>query len=60
MLPHQHIVDAPNDEPAVERDYPNNVPFRSAIRNELTSYPVNLYKVDLRECTLEILDKHES
>ena len=54
LLPHQHTVDAPNDQPAAEKDFPSNVPFRSAIRAELTSYPVNLFKVDLRECTLEI------
>ena len=31
FLPHQHTVDAPGDEPAVERDYPSMVSFRTAI-----------------------------
>ena len=54
LLPHQHTIDAPGDEPAIERDYLSTLPFQSAIKNRLTSYPVNLYKVDLKECTLEI------
>ena len=40
LLPQQHTVDPPEDGPARMRDYHSLHLFKSAIKNRLTSYPV--------------------
>ena len=38
LLPHQHTVDPSEDSPSRVRDYHSSHPFKSAIKNRLTSY----------------------
>ena len=56
LLPHQPTVDALGNEPAVQRDLLTELLFRLAIKDQLTTYPIDHYKVDLKECHVEISD----
>ena len=56
LLPHQHTVDPPEDGPARMRDYHSSHPFKSAIKNRLTSYPVESGEVRLGGSPVEVFD----
>ena len=56
LLPRQHTVDPPEDRPAIMRDFHSSHPFKSAIKNRLTSYPVESGEVRSSGSPVEISD----